>query len=78
MLPNTDDAPDVRAIVMSLASEAASLDAHVRRLREEISGVDARLDAVHESLRALPGLALPDPGPGAIDGVKGAASSSID
>lgn len=50
----------------------------MRRLREEISGVDARLDAVHESLRRLPGLALPDPGPGGIDSVKGAASPSID
>ncbi|MFF7216614.1 hypothetical protein ACFZAU_39825 [Streptomyces sp. NPDC008238] len=56
MLPNTDDAPDVRAIVTSLTAEAASLDAYVRRLREEISAVDARLDAVHDALRGLPGL----------------------
>ncbi|MET9875779.1 hypothetical protein ABZZ36_14305 [Actinacidiphila glaucinigra] len=76
MLPNTDDTRDVRAIVMSLAAEAESLDAHVRRLRGEISAVDARLDAVHESLRGLPGASLP--GPDAIDGVKNAASPSVD
>ncbi|MDX2709148.1 hypothetical protein PV350_40845 [Streptomyces sp. PA03-6a] len=56
MLPNTDDAPDVRAIVLSLAAEAAALEAHVHRLQEEITAVDARLETVNESLRSLPGL----------------------
>ncbi|WP_431963670.1 hypothetical protein [Actinacidiphila sp. bgisy160] len=60
MHPNTDGVPDVRAIVTSLAAEAASLEARVRRLREEITEVNARLAAVDDTLRRLPGLALPN------------------
>ncbi|MDX3095599.1 hypothetical protein PV703_04350 [Streptomyces sp. ME01-24h] len=74
MLPNTEGAADVPAIVMSLAAEADSLDAHVRRLHAEISAVDARVDAVHEALSALP---APTPrGPDVTGGRKDADASS--
>ncbi|MDX3234093.1 hypothetical protein PV392_00025 [Streptomyces sp. ME03-5709C] len=63
MLPNTEDAADVPAIVMSLAAEADSLDAHVRRLHAKISAVDARVDAVHKALLAALPAATPR-GPG--------------
>ncbi|MGW3243963.1 hypothetical protein [Streptomyces sp. NPDC001070] len=55
MLRNTDAAPDLQATVMSLAAEATSLEAHIRRLRQEITAVDARLDTVTDTLRRLPG-----------------------
>lgn len=75
MLRNTDDARDLQVTVMSLAAEAASLEAHIRRLREEIVSVDTRLDALHESLRRLPAPGAPPVEPG--DGIKSATTSTI-
>ncbi|MEU4098578.1 hypothetical protein [Streptomyces sp. NPDC026673] len=75
MLRNTDDARDLQVTVMSLAVEAASLEAHIRRLREEIATVDTRLDALHESLRSLPAPGTPPVEPG--DGMKSVTTSAV-
>ncbi|WP_141310155.1 hypothetical protein [Streptomyces spinoverrucosus] len=44
---------------MSLAAEAALLEARLRMLREEIGHVDMRIKAVSDTLRLLGGAAPP-------------------
>ncbi|MFJ4844688.1 hypothetical protein [Streptomyces sp. NPDC088733] len=60
----SDDAPRVRVAVMSLTAEAEFLEVRVRHLREEISAIDTRLDAISAALRGLPAPARPYAGPG--------------
>jgi hypothetical protein len=50
---STDRQTDPAAAIASLATEAALLEARLRLLREAIDTVDARIDAVSETLRKL-------------------------
>ncbi|MFD8565512.1 hypothetical protein [Streptomyces sp. NPDC059639] len=50
---STDRRTDVMATTVSLAAEAALLEGRLSLLREAIDTVDARIDAVSESLRRL-------------------------
>ncbi|KMS68734.1 MULTISPECIES: hypothetical protein [Streptomyces] len=50
---STDRQTDPAAATASLAAEAALLEGRLRLLREAINTVDARIDAVSETLRRL-------------------------
>jgi hypothetical protein len=52
MPPDSDNYSDPAAWV-SLATEAALLEARLRMLREALDTVDARIEAVSETLRQL-------------------------
>ncbi|MGW0084334.1 hypothetical protein [Streptomyces sp. NPDC003393] len=53
MTRSTDRHADPSATTASLAAEAALLEGRVRLLREAINAVDARIEAVSETLRQL-------------------------
>ncbi|PPS85375.1 hypothetical protein [Streptomyces sp. MH60] len=53
MSQSTDRQTDPAAATASLAAEAALLEGRLSLLREAIDSVDARIDAVSESLRRL-------------------------
>jgi hypothetical protein len=53
MPPSTDRQTDPAAATASLAAEAALLEGRLRMLREAIDTVDARIDAVSETLKML-------------------------
>ncbi|MEV5840368.1 hypothetical protein AB0M32_00195 [Streptomyces sp. NPDC051985] len=50
---STDRRTDPAAVTASLAAEAALLEGRMSVLREAIDSVDARIDAVSETLRRL-------------------------
>lgn len=50
MLRDTEDRPDLAAAVVSLAADAALLEARIRLLQEGLSSVDQRISAVSEEL----------------------------
>lgn len=52
-MPAPDEHADPAAALVSLATEAALLEARLRMLREAIDTVDARIKAVTDSLRLL-------------------------
>ncbi|MCX4706395.1 hypothetical protein [Streptomyces sp. NBC_01373] len=54
MMPrDSDQHSDPAAASVSLAAEAALLEARVRMLQEALETVDARIEAVSETLRQL-------------------------
>ncbi|MFG3108067.1 hypothetical protein [Streptomyces tendae] len=53
MFRSTDRQTDPAAATASLAAEAALLEGRLSLLREAIDSVDARIDAVSETLRRL-------------------------
>ncbi|MDQ0790628.1 hypothetical protein QFZ63_001347 [Streptomyces sp. B3I7] len=53
MSRSTDRQTDPAAATASLAAEAALLEGRLSLLREAINSVDARIDAVSETLRRL-------------------------
>ncbi|MGW4088130.1 hypothetical protein ACWEGS_34500 [Streptomyces sp. NPDC004822] len=53
MYPSTDRQTDPAAVTASLAAEAALLEGRMSLLREAIHSVDARIDALSETLRRL-------------------------
>ncbi|WP_406260494.1 hypothetical protein [Streptomyces nigra] len=53
MSPSTDRQTDPAAVTASLAAEAALLEGRLSQLREAIHSVDARIDALSETLRRL-------------------------
>ncbi|MBQ0889599.1 hypothetical protein KBZ94_32550 [Streptomyces sp. RM72] len=50
MLRDTDPRPDLTAAIVSLAADAALLEARVRLLRKELSSVNERISAASEEL----------------------------
>ncbi|MEV0227267.1 hypothetical protein [Streptomyces sp. NPDC050704] len=50
---NSDQHPDPATASVSLAAEAALLEARLRMLQEALDTVDARIEAVSETLRQL-------------------------
>ncbi|MFG2359750.1 hypothetical protein [Streptomyces sp. NPDC048521] len=61
---STDQQSDPAAATASLVAEAALLEGRLRLLREAIDTVDARIDAVSETLRKLQ-RSVPGPADGA-------------
>ncbi|MEU9317240.1 hypothetical protein [Streptomyces sp. NPDC048295] len=55
MTRNADRPTDPAAVTVSLAAEAAVLEGRLGVLREAIDEVDARISAVSERIRRLPG-----------------------
>lgn len=53
MFRTSDAAPHAQVAVMLLTTEAAFLEVRIRHLREEISAIDTRPDAIGDSLRGL-------------------------
>ncbi|MGP4084871.1 hypothetical protein [Streptomyces sp. KR55] len=51
MMPRDDQHPDPAAASVSLAAEAALLEARLRMLHEALDAVDARIAAVSDTLR---------------------------
>jgi hypothetical protein len=56
MPPDPDRHPEPAVTGVSLAAEAALLEARLRMLREEIGHVDARIRAVSDALHRLGGV----------------------
>lgn len=53
MKPRDPEEPDPVAAGVTLAAEAAVLEARLRVLREALGAVDARIEAVSDALRRL-------------------------
>lgn len=54
----TGNRGDMAAAVVSLAAEAAQLEAHADELRRQIVDLDERMEAVADALHRLHGTAL--------------------
>ncbi|MQY34013.1 hypothetical protein SRB17_19790 [Streptomyces sp. RB17] len=57
MPPDPDEHSDPAVTSVSLAAEAALLEARLRMLREELGHVDVRIKAISDTLRLLGGVA---------------------